>query len=305
MIFEGNPQVMKILTEKKSLMEAGLPHAHIKPLLIIDGGLMKGAYSVGAVMALEELGYSDVFSNIVGISSGAPTAAYFVAKEVEKGTGIFWQECSSRKFINMWRVWNQVNTFYFSAVLRGVSGKGLTTQNVLESKTALHIGVADFKTGAPKLLYPQTGEDLLKAIQASILMPNVSNDIVKFDDIRYVDGGFTRPHILRTAIDSIEATHVLIMTNQDKVVSTIPWLERFFNQTIFRLRMPPALRFAAHERRRERMKALEYMSANFAKPYALVWGDHSISSMERDARVVRAVTEKSRQWWKMQLTNKQ
>ena len=234
----------------------------------------------------------------VMISSGAPTAAYFVAREVQKGAGIFWQECSSRKFINMWRFWNQVNTFYIAAILRGVTGKGLTTDKVFQSTTQLHIGVADFKTGAPRLLYPQTGEDLLMAIQASILMPNVSNDIVTFDDIRYVDGGFTRPHILRTAIDSIEATHVLIMTNQDQTVSTIPRLERFLNQTIFRMRMPAALRFAAHERRRERMKALEYMSAHYPKPYALVWGDHSIMSMERDATKIRAVTEKSRRWWR-------
>ena len=298
MIFEGDTAVIKTLQEKKRLMENGEPHDHIKPLLIIDGGLMKGAYSVGGVTALEELGYSDVFTNIVGISSGAPTAAYFVAREVQKGAGIFWQECSSRKFINMWRFWNQVNTFYIAAILRGVTGKGLTTDKVFQSTTQLHIGVADFKTGAPRLLYPQTGEDLLMAIQASILMPNVSNDIVTFDDIRYVDGGFTRPHILRTAIDSIEATHVLIMTNQDQTVSTIPRFERFLNQTIFRMRMPAALRFAAHERRRERMKALEYMSAHYPKPYALVWGDHSIMSMERDATKIRAVTEKSRRWWR-------
>ena len=111
------------------------------------------------------------------------------------------------------------------------------------------------------------------------------------------DGGFTKPHILRLAVDEIEATHVLILTNQDQTVSTIPFLERFLNHTLFRWRMPPALRFAAHERRKERMKVLEDMEAQYPKPYALVWGNHSILSMERDPKKVKAVVEASRAWW--------
>jgi len=157
--------------------------------------------------------------------------------------------------------------------------------------------VANFKTGEPKLLQPKTGEELLQSIQASILMPNVSNDTVHFNDIRYADGGFTKPHILRLAVDEIEATHVLILTNQDQTVSTIPLFERFLNHTLFRFRMPPALRFAAHERRRERRKVIADMEKNYGKPYALVWGDHSIKSMERDPEVIKNVIEKSRIWW--------
>lgn len=297
MIFEGEYSVIEAIKEKKRLKDTGQPHDHIKPMVFIDGGLMKGVYGVGAGLAMEELGYNDVFTSIVGVSSGAPSAAYFAAKETYIGASIMWDECCSRKFINGWRIWNQVDTFYMSAVLRGVTGKGVHTDKVFSSPTEVYIAVADFETGTPTLLKPQNSEELFTAIQASILMPNVSSDKVKFKDIRYVDGGFTRPHSLMSAVDQIDATHILLITNQNKTISTIPRLERYLNNTIFRHRMPKMLRFAAHERRRERLKAIEYMDKHQPIPCALIWGDHSIKSMERDVETVKKVTEKSRQWW--------
>lgn len=298
MIFEGYTSVIVAIKEKKRLMDAGEEHGHIKPLLIIDGGLMKGAYGVGAVIALEDAGLANIFTNVVGVSSGAPSAAYLLAGETRKGISIISEECCSRRLINMWRIWNQVDTEYFMKVLRGSTDKGIDTEKVFASSTHIHIGVANFKTGTPELLHPKTEEDLFKSLHASILMPNVSTAKVKFNDIRYVDGGFTRPHIMRKALDEIEATHVLVITNQDETVSTIPMFERILNHTLYRRRMPKALRFAAHERRRERMKVVEEMKKNHSQPYALVWGDHSIRSMERRSEKVKEVVEKSRLWWK-------
>lgn len=302
MIYEGEYSVIDAIKEKKRLIDAGKPHEHIKPLLFIDGGLMKGAYGAGAVAALEALNYTKVFANVVGVSSGAPTAAYFLSGEVEKGIRVYTEDVCKRKFINVWRFWNQVNTFYVAGTLRGVTGKGVSSNKVLAAPSCLYIAVADFKTGKPILLRPKTEEELLTAIQASILMPNVSTDIVTFNDIRYVDGGFTRPHALFEAFNTVQATHVLVITNQDKTITTIPWLERFLNNTIYRHRMPKPLRFAAHERKRERMTAIERMK-EADTPYALVWGDHSIRSMERDPKKVKAVIEKSRRWWHELLTN--
>ena len=196
----------------------------------------------------------------------------------------------------MWRFWNQVNTHYLMDAMRGANGKGIDTEKALASPADLYIGVADFATGKPHLLKPETGEELLTAIQASILMPNVTSDIVTFRDIRYADGGFTSPHVLSVALDEIEATHILILANQEKEVTTIPFLERFFNHTLFRMRMPGPLRFAAHERRKERIKAIEKMKKRRDISYALVWGDRSVRSMERDPMIVKDAIVRSKAW---------
>ena len=300
MIFEGDRSVIDAIKEKKRLMDAGKEHGHIRPLLFIDGGLMKGSYGVGTGLALEELGYTNVFDIVVGVSSGALSAAYFVSGEMRQSVSVTWEECCSRKFLNIWRFWNQVDTDYLMAALRQTGKKALKVDKVLNARTKLYIGVANFKTGKPRLIQPTSEEELFNAIQASILMPNFSNDIVRIDDIRYVDGGFTRPHILQLALDELDATHYLIITNQDHLdqfIPSLPWLERFLNHTLFRLRMPKALRFAAHERWRGRLEAIEHIKQNQAVPYALIWGDRSIRSMERDSEKVKAVIEKSRLWW--------
>ncbi len=139
MIYEGEHSVIDAILEKKRLMDAGGEHDHIRPLLIIDGGLMKGVYGGGAVLAFEELGLASVFTSAVGISSGAPTVAYLLSGEVRKSASLFYEECCSRKFLNMWRFWNQVDTFYFDAVFRGVTGKGIEAKKVLASPVKVDI----------------------------------------------------------------------------------------------------------------------------------------------------------------------
>jgi len=152
MILEGDTAVIDAIKEKKRLMDAGKEHGHIKPLLIVDGGLMKAAYGVGAGLALEETGLSKVFTSVVGISSGAPSAAYFISGDVHIGARILDEECCTRKFLNMWRFWNQLDTEYLISALKGATGKGINIEKVFSSPTELYIGVSDFKTGKPNLL---------------------------------------------------------------------------------------------------------------------------------------------------------
>ncbi len=79
MILEGDNSVIDAIKEKKRLMDAGEAHEHIKPLLIIDGGLMKGVYGTGAVMAIHELEFTQAFTGVVGMSSGAVAVAYLLS----------------------------------------------------------------------------------------------------------------------------------------------------------------------------------------------------------------------------------
>lgn len=300
MIFEGNHSVIAALKEKKRLMETGQPHDHIKPILVIDGGLMKGAYGLGACMALDELGYRDVFDAVVGISSGAPTAAYFIAGQVHEGSPILWDVFCSKHLINFWRFWNQVNTEYVMRAIRDVEPYKLKDEDMFRAGTDLYFGVANFETGKPTLIKPTDKDSLFASMHASILMPNVSNSSVTLDKIRYADGGFTSPHVLTKVVEEIEATHILLITNQDhidKVVPDIPFIERFLNHTVYRWRMPKLLRFAAHERWKERLRVIRALQSHSTIKLALVWGNRAIKSMEQDPALVRTVVEKSRQWW--------
>lgn len=296
MIFEGDKSVIEAIKEKKRLMEAGAPHEHIRPLLIQGGGLMRGIYGVGAAIALEELGYTKAFSKLIGISSGAPTVAHFAAGSARQGARVAIEECTSRAFVNVWRFWNQVDTKHFMQVMRTHPTKRIDTQKVFNNPAQVGFGVARYETAAPVIMYPKTDEELFLMMHASINMQNVSSYKVFIDGVQYADGGFTRPHILGAAVRSAEATHVLIITNNDRVFTPISKLERFLNRTLYRVRLNGAIVQATNARRAERDIALDTIRAS-ETPTAIVWGDGSIGGMERRAKKVAAVMESSRIWW--------
>ena len=296
MIFEGNSEVMTVLKQKKSLMDAGLPHNHIKPLLIIDGGLMKGVYGTGAVMAIEELGYTNCFSAVAGISSGAVAAAYLLSGN-KIGASTIYEEACSKQFRPRFNIKNIIDVAFFERVLAGDTGKSLLFDKIFSHKVSLYIGVSEFNTGKPAIIKPTNSADLLRSIRASISIPGAVTLPSWINGVRYVDGAASKPHILDHLYETLEATHVLIITNQDKGTKHISWIEHFINNTFFRYRMTAALRTVTNWRRESRHEFVKKTLLSPAKPTLFVWGDNSIGSKESNPVLVKSVFEKSRLWW--------
>jgi predicted patatin/cPLA2 family phospholipase len=297
MILEGDLSVVAAIKEKKRLMDAGEPHDHLKIMMICDGGLIKGAYSVGVGLALEELGYTNVFTDVVGVSSGAPSVAYYLGGNIYQGGTLIYDECCSKRFLSRWRFWAPVDTNYIIDVLRGVTNKPLRVDRIFSAHSRLHIGVSDFFTAKPKLIQPTTESELLESIQASILLPSVARGKVFIKGKRYFDGGVAYPHIINEAIEKIDFTHALVLTSQNYREETVPWFESFICATIFRHRISQRGLFAFNNRRRARREALERLVRNDKTQSLVVWGDGSIGGVERNSAKVQGVVERSRKWW--------
>jgi hypothetical protein len=71
-----------------------------RPALMVLGGVLRGVYGGGGVRALERCGLTGGFTSAVGVSTGAPTVAYFFAHEAGIGTTIYFDECISGEFRN-------------------------------------------------------------------------------------------------------------------------------------------------------------------------------------------------------------
>jgi len=296
MIFEGEHSVIKAIKEKKRLMDEGLPHDHIRPLLFQGGGLMCGAYGVGGALALEELGFTNTFTYLVGVSSGAPISAYFAAGTTEEGQAIMREDCCKKSFINFWRFWNQVDTGRLIDVIRNEKDKRLDFKKVNKNPAELYIGVTEYKTAKPHLIKPKNEEHFFQSIHASINMQNVSPYKVIIDGVHYTDGGFSNPHILDETLKKLKPTHALIMTNNNREFRSISKLERFLNRFVFRMRLNGILARAINTRRESREEAVADALKSGTK-VAVIWGDSSIGSAERSAEKVVSTVEASRTWW--------
>src|SRR5581483_5782236 len=72
----------------------------VKLALVVEGGGMRGIYSGGVMVSMEELGLSGVFDNVYGESAGGPNCCYFLSGQGKLGIRIYLEDLPSRKFVN-------------------------------------------------------------------------------------------------------------------------------------------------------------------------------------------------------------
>src|SRR5215831_15060067 len=73
--------------------------------LIVEGGAMRGVISCAGLMALEDLGMTDVFDEVYGASAGAVNAAYFLAEQAAYATSIYYQRINNTRILR--RLWHR------------------------------------------------------------------------------------------------------------------------------------------------------------------------------------------------------
>src|SRR5215470_2607655 len=106
-VYGVNPaSTIDLLKERAHCFKQGrVPVDGRKACLIVEGGAMRGVISCAALMALEDLGMTDVFDDVYGASAGAVNAAYFLAGQAAYATSIYYQKINNTRFLR--RVWHR------------------------------------------------------------------------------------------------------------------------------------------------------------------------------------------------------
>src|SRR5437016_4714958 len=168
-VYGINPTgTIDLLKKRAALIKQGRkPADGRKVALIVEGGAMRGVISCAALMALEDLGLTDVFDEVYGASAGALNAAYFLAGQAGFATTIYYQKINNTRFIG--RLWRRqiVNIDdLFETIIAG--DRPLRIDRVLASRSRLFITIADAATGEAFLDVAQSNETpLLTLLKAS------------------------------------------------------------------------------------------------------------------------------------------
>jgi len=161
--------------------------------LIVEGGAMRGIISCAALMALEELGMSDVFDEVYGSSAGAVNAAYFLAGQAAYATSIYYQKINNTRFLR--RLWHRKMVDIddlFDSIIAG--DRPLHIDKVMASRSRLFITIADASTGEAFLGCAQSKlTPLLTLLKASTAMPLFYNGHVTVDGRECFDGALINP----------------------------------------------------------------------------------------------------------------
>ncbi|HVO86730.1 MAG TPA: patatin-like phospholipase family protein [Candidatus Binatia bacterium] len=185
-----------------------------KILLLVMGGGMKGPYSAGQVLGLNAIGMGEDFDTIVGISAGAGTAAYFTAgpEQTRLGASLFYEECTTKDFIDMRRVRQIMDVDFVIDRLRE-GEKKLDQQAIMDSDKELYVVATDAETLESSLINAKTAKpDMLSALHASMSAPIVYREAVEVNGGKYIDGAFD-PMPIKKIIDELQPTDILILPN--------------------------------------------------------------------------------------------
>jgi predicted patatin/cPLA2 family phospholipase len=74
-------------------------------VIIVEGGVMLGVFGAGVLTPLQEANIYSRVHSIYAVSAGAHDAAYFLAKDLPKGSSIYYEDFSGANFIKKHLLW--------------------------------------------------------------------------------------------------------------------------------------------------------------------------------------------------------
>jgi predicted patatin/cPLA2 family phospholipase len=185
----------------------------IRLALIIEGGGMRGVVCGGIVAALEHMGFTPAFHDVIGSSAGAIAGAYFVAGQAAFGTRIFYEEINNRQFVSKRRLLIGKPVVSVDFLLDDVCRrtKLLDLKAVLDASSRLVCIASNIDREHSVALDRFEGQEgLFAALKASARIPAVAGPPVIIDGDRHLDAGVHENIPYATAL-ARGATHVVVL----------------------------------------------------------------------------------------------
>ncbi len=210
MIERGSPGVMDIIAERVGSKRPWHSRGDsYKVGLVIEGGAMRGIISGGMAKALGVLEVKDAFDAVYGVSAGAATGAYFLAKQAD-AISIYYEYINNTRFINYGRTPMVDIPYLVYNVMRGQ--KPLHARKVLESEIPLHIFVASAKDAKTVDFHEFYNEQhLFDALHWAMRIPIVAGMPARVGDKHYSDAGSTTGGISYTEALADGCTHMVVL----------------------------------------------------------------------------------------------
>ena len=228
----SHPVIVEILRRRNNAIDgnsAGAAASGFKLGLVVEGGGVRGIYSGGVMLKMQELGMASVFDNVYGESSGGPNCCYYLSGQGPMGIRVYLEDLLSPQFANPWRFWRMLDVDY---VIDEVITKKrpLDQAAVLRSPSNLFISVTQGRSGASRVIdIKRDGVPLLTALRATAALVPLYDRFVEIDGEPFADGGIANPIGVRKAIDH-GCTHILVLITQSPnfELNPIPWQHRLW-----------------------------------------------------------------------------
>lgn len=182
-----------------------------KSALIVEGGAMRGAWAAGVLAFLHEHGERE-FDLVYAASSGACSAAYFVAGMLEPGLTI-WREyaCKAVRKTNFLRRKPIIDLAYLVDYIFKQSVP-LSIEAVQKARSRFYIVLTDCDTGEPVYFHARD-ERVFDALRATSSMPLGTVGFDYVDGHPFADGGVADPIPIQRALQDGATDLTVVLTH--------------------------------------------------------------------------------------------
>jgi predicted patatin/cPLA2 family phospholipase len=199
---------------KMSVMSSSsvAPEADRKSALIVEGGAMRGAWAAGVLAFLYERGLNR-YDMVYAASSGACSAAFFVAGMVEPGLTI-WREhaCRIVRKTNILRRKPIIDLAYLVDHLFRERAL-LSVEAIQNAPTRFCIVLTDCHTGEPVYFHARD-ERIFEALRASSSMAFATRGFDYVDGHPYADGGVADPIPIQRVLQEGATDITVVLTHR-------------------------------------------------------------------------------------------
>jgi predicted patatin/cPLA2 family phospholipase len=186
-----------------------------RPALVVQGGALRGVYSVGALAALEELDLREAFSFVIGSSAGACNGAYFLCGQANDGGRIYIDELSGPDFVSFRRLSKIVDIDFLVDVAVN-ERHPMDIAELRRCPVPLYTVLTDAATGMERIISSHAESyDPREVIRATAAIPGLYNRKVRLGDGEYVDGGIANQVPLTEAF-ARGAKEVLVVLTRER-----------------------------------------------------------------------------------------
>jgi predicted patatin/cPLA2 family phospholipase len=197
--------------------------------LAIEGGSMRSVVAAGMTLALEELGYRDVFDDVYGSSAGSIIGAYFITGQASLSPAIYYEDMCSKKFVNLARILTRQPIMSLDFLFEVLEHeKPLDWDGVVRSPIRLHpLATSVDKQAVVDFAGFDNANDLRAALRAASTLPVIAGPPFEVRGSRFLDGGLFESFPFRPAIRD-GCTHVLVLRTRPagNVPSGVSWKQR-------------------------------------------------------------------------------
>lgn len=192
--------------------------------MLLEGGGLRGAFTAGVLSELDRNGAQ--FTDVVAVSSGAPSAAYYAAGQTEDALTIWRDHTHSGQLVaarNVLRGRPILDVDRLVGVFQRIVPLHPAALAPERARVRLHVGITDCGSGLPRYLSP-TPNNVFELLRATMALPIAYGKVVKLDECSAIDGGVAAP-IALDYVRSLEPARVLVVLTRPRGYRRRPgWL---------------------------------------------------------------------------------